>query len=151
MSLLPQRKKSVEEIAQLRETLGIPAIPEELSADQEVVDKIVPTTHQADLVHPEEPVRIVTPQEEQRPQEARLSHSFKHSVKITAASVLELVDDFPDPTPPATQSLRRVRSLRKSEQAPIPPPKKLPVSAESLLPFHRHSDKELADLRHREA
>ncbi len=151
MSLLPQRKKSVEEIAQLRETLGIPAIPEESSADQEVVDKIVPTTHQADLVHPEQPVRIVTPQEEQRPQEAHPSHSFKHSVKISAASVLELVDDFPDPTPPATQSLRRVRSLRKSEQAPIPPPKKLPVSAESLLPFQRHSDKELADLRHREA
>jgi hypothetical protein len=65
--------------------------------------------------------------------------------------VLELVDDVTDPSLPTTQSPRRVRSLRKSEQAPIPPPKKLPVSAESLLPFHRHSDKELVELRHREA
>jgi len=151
MSLLPQRKKSVEEIAQLRETLGIPVIAEDSSASQEVVDKIVPTTHQANLVHPEEPVRIAPPQEERRSQEAHPAHSFKHSVKISPASALEVVDDVPDPSPPDTQSLRRVRSLRKSEQAPIPPPKKLPVSAESLLPFHRHSDKELADLRHREA
>lgn len=150
MSLLPQRKKSAEEIAQLRETLGIPVIPEDLSTAQELVDKIVPTTHQADLVHPEEPVRIAPPSEERGSQEAGSSHSFKHSIKISPASMLDLVDDVPDSSPPPAQSLKRVRSLRKSEQAPIPPPKKLPVSAESLLPFHRHSDKELADLRHRE-
>lgn len=151
MSLLPQRKKSVEEIAQLRETLGIPIIPDDPSSGQEVVDKIVPTTHQAGLVHLEEPVRIAPPQEEHRPKEAQPAHSFKHSEKISVTPVPEPVDETPDPSSPTTQSLRRVRSLRKSEQAPIPPPKKLPVSAETPLPFYRHSDKELAEIRRRDA
>jgi hypothetical protein len=150
MSLLPQRKKSVEEIAQLRETLGIPVIAQEPPAGQEVVDKIVPSTHQAGLVHPEQTVRIGHPPEEQRSQGAHPVHSFKRSEKIAPPSAPVPAAVIPDP-PPAAQSPKRVRSLRKSEQAPASPPEKSRHSHESPLPLHRRSDQELAEIRRREA
>ena len=54
MSLLPQRKKSAEEIAHLRESLGVPALPES-KEEPPAPDTIVPTHHQAILAHHPEP------------------------------------------------------------------------------------------------
>lgn len=150
MSLLPQRKKSVEEISQLRETFGIPVIAQDPSPGQEVVDKIFATTHQADLVHPEEAVRIDSSAQQPALQEAQPANFLEQSQRTPEVPAPDPVAESPDPTPSVAQSPKRVRSLRKSEQAPIPPPKIIADPAESLIPFHRHSDKELSEIRRRE-
>jgi hypothetical protein len=44
-----------------------------------------------------------------------------------------------------------VRSLRKSEQVPVLAPAPATPSPDSKIPFHRHSDNEIAEIRRREA
>ena len=152
MSLLPQRKKSAEEIARLRESLGIPAGLQEPGAD-EVIDKILPATHAAKLEHPPETTRIAPPAEN-APHEARPVHSLKRSERVPVEPVPEPVptaESTVESAAPAAQTPKRVRSLRKSEQVPIPPPQNPHAGPESPVPFHRHSDQELAEIRRREA
>jgi len=47
-------------------------------------------------------------------------------------------------------TLKPVRSLKKSEQFPLPVPH-APPSPDTNLPYHRHSDQELQEIRRREA
>ena len=95
MSPLPQRKKSPEEIAKLREGLGIPG----------------------------DAAETTSPAPDAAPKPAK--------------------------TKPASASKRApkpVRSLRKSEQAPLPAAPHEPPP-DTPLPFHRHTDQELQDIR----
>jgi hypothetical protein len=128
MSLLPQRKKSPEEIAKLRESLGIAAPPP--GAPEEMPLQTEPTTAAPKSVH-----------------------SLKKSERIPALPL-----DGPGPAspvaskPPITAPLPRpVRSLRKSEQTPVIPVLIPEPSLDSKIPVHRHSDRELNELRRREA
>ena len=156
MSLLPQRKKSPEEIAKLRESLGIPGtLPDEneasspnpaTSAFAPPVDTIVPAHHEAAVIHPPETAPLA-PLPEPPPPGPKPVHSLKRSERIPALPIEQAAPD-PEPSPHLPKP---VRSLRKSEQIPVlitPPAEPAP---DSKLPFHRHSDKELNEIRRREA
>ena len=113
MSSLPQRKKSAEEIAQLRESLGVSQHPATAHPSS-----VIPTT--ASAPRPS----LVPPRS--RP---------------------EAEDDVPST---ALRTPKPVRSLRKSEQAPVEvqPPA---ANASTSLPARRHSRQQLEELRRREA
>ena len=138
MSLLPQQKKSADEIAKLRESLGVAPAPEdeEMAAAASVLEtaslyqvKEVPVVEQATRV----PVLAV--EENGQP---------PHTERLTEAAPLPIVASIPAPHGPKV-----VRSLRKSEQIPLAP---LPSpAADSKLPILRHSGKELNEIRRHEA
>lgn len=115
MSSLPQRKKTAEEIAQLRESLGVSA-------------HSAATHHHSALVSPAS-------------QSARSGDTAARSRQHNEAT---------DPPPASTRPVKPVRSLRKSEQAPIEPkPSKSEVA--SKLPAQRRSRQELEELKRRQA
>lgn len=159
MSLLPQRKKSAEEIAKLRESLGIPgvlpdadapsAVKETAVPPAEIVDTIVPTHHEATVVHPPETAPL-DPLPAPVPHGPKPVHTFKRSEQIPAVPHVEPVvpEEIPEPQVPV---VKLVRSLRKSEQGPVLPPTPTDSFADSKLPVHRHSDRELNEIRKREA
>jgi hypothetical protein len=173
MSLLPQRKKSAEEIAKLRESLGIPGspVPEQETSPpiaeipaEPVIDTLLPDSHQAVLVHPPEAIPLTPPEAPAIPTSGpKPVHSLKRSER---APILhdeeEEEEDFDEashasaPEPLPVQAAHRlpkpVRSLKKSEQTPVLTV--LPVAEptpSSKIPFHRHSDKEIEEIRRREA
>jgi hypothetical protein len=118
MSLLPQRKKSAEEIAKLREELGIPGSS--------------PGTDEAPAAPPAE-----TAQPNHHPV---TSHSLKRSERPAPAQK-------PAPAPRPDRPPKPVRSLRKSERAPLPVAPAEEPNPHSKLPLYRHSEQELAELR----
>ncbi len=122
MSPLPQRKKTPEELAKLRESLGIPgAAP--------AADESAPTeTDAAEPPPAAEPAvaRTETP-----------SAAAVGPAADTAATESRL-----EPKP--------VRSLKKSEREHALEPKS-PAPAEGKLPTSRHSARELDEIRRREA
>ena len=163
MSPLPQRKKSADEIAKLREAMGIPAesLAVEESVGQEPVVKqtakepeieekpilaelkierpvTLPYTVPLPLV--EVPFPIVSAGN------ARPVRSLKRSERTLLAhkEELEAVEPAPSATP---DSGKVVKSLRKSEQVPIIPIEDHTPPANSKLPVHRHSDGELERIR----
>lgn len=161
MSLLPQRKKSAEEIAKLRHGLGVPGVQaqpettphveekphaaEPSQAISEEVDTILPSNHAAALLHPVETTpTVLTPTDLTfGPKE---NHSFKRSERLpTAPSPVS--EDAKLVTLPVP-GLKPVRTLRKSEQLPVPRPPESPP--DSNLPHQRHSDAEIANIRRRE-
>ncbi|QJE97752.1 hypothetical protein [Luteolibacter luteus] len=131
--MLPERRKSAEEIAKLREAMGVPGAapgdPEEVPAPQAEVP------FQAPL--PEETPQ--TPAAETKP----------------AATVPAARSETRTPAPSEPEEARRpinksVRSLRKSEQGPVTT-STLPRTGTVVLPAHRHSDRELMELRRTQA
>jgi hypothetical protein len=132
MSLLPQHKKSAEEIAKLRESLGIPG--EAMPAGES------PAPQPAAEVHPPKQV-----------------HTFKRSEKIPGlpeenheprVTLAEPSETPVEPVAPVVHSPKIVRSLRKSEQGPLPVVH--PPPSDSSLPIHRHSDDEIHRIRRQE-
>jgi hypothetical protein len=144
MSPLPQRKKSSEEIVRLRESLGIPGtvLHEDGPAQQTgpPVDTIVPANHEATVVHENAPAELPKP----APQ---LVHTFKRSERIAAER--EIPAPAPTSAAPSAREPKPVRSLRKSGQEPSAPQPETPQ--DSPLPHQRHSDREIAEIRRREA
>ena len=161
MSLLPQHKKSAEEIAKLRESLGIPGpspVEEELpaktpvpaAATKQMAEPLLPgistdhglATLPVAEVHAAKPVR-----------------SLKRSERIPVLAVeddatldqgivpLETPAIQTESPPRAPHAPKPVRSLRKSEQIPLPADNHPESPADSKLPGHRHSDKELDQIR----
>ena len=120
---LPQRKKSAEEIAKLRESLGILAPP---SGEEGLpVEGSVAEIQPAQEAVISEPISAISKTPEPRP-------------------TLPVSSPLPPPSSP-----KLVRSLRKSEQGPrsavqAPAP-------DSRLPIHRHSDDQLDRIRRQEA
>lgn len=116
MSSLPQSKKTAEEIAQLRESLGVsqsPAAPH----------------------HPSAAPQPAAPPSE--PQFAAAGSTAQRSFEVA-------------PQDPPPRVAKRVRSLRKSEQAPIEI-KPVRSSEHSNLPTRRRSHEELEEMQRREA
>jgi hypothetical protein len=156
MSLLPQRKKSAEEIAKLRESLGIHGThPDDNEASApgstspvstEPVETIVPTHHEATVVHPPEsapPAPLPAPP----PPAPKTVHSLKRSERTPIFPA----EETPPPPAPVAKSPKAVRSLRKSEQIPVLIPPQHGPAESSGLPAHRHSDAEINEIRRREA
>ena len=157
---LPQRKKSAEEIAKLRESLGIVAPPsgeEDLPVEASVAE--IPPAPEAIVSEPVSAIRKMqepTPVEESH--EPKLVQSLKRSERIPVLSAEEGDPPHaPEPHPalPISSSAlapvgpKVVRSLRKSEQGPrsatqAPAP-------DSRLPIHRHGDDQLNRIRRQEA
>ncbi|RYD23927.1 MAG: hypothetical protein EOP88_02160 [Verrucomicrobiaceae bacterium] len=194
---LPQRKKSAEEIAKLRESLGIPGqppdegpppaetpIPEpEASVEkaEPVIEKILtrddfPTEKdepeaekeavttpsvpalKAETAKVATPAPVLEPLPVADPPAPRVVRSLKRSERIP---VLPVEDESSEPAAPresgpipgktvlpSLQVPRQARSLKKSEQGPL---EHHEAPADSILPQHRHSDKELGEIRRREA
>jgi hypothetical protein len=162
MSLLPQRKKSAEELAKLRESLGIvgpPADGEVLSPEAPAIESAI----RAEAPLPEVSAKAVeivlaTPLAPLPLAEAHAPkpvHSLKRSERIPAlpsdehpANIAEHpLEPIPSPLPVAPGP-KIVRSLRKSEQGPLPEiHAPLP---DSKLPIHRHNDREIQEIRRQE-
>ena len=104
MSSLPQRKKTAEEIAQLRESLGVSPSP----------------------------AAIAPPP----------------AAEIDSPIAKEC--DAAEAIPPSPRPIKRVRSLKKSEQAPIEI-KPIHNNEHSNLPTRRRSHEELEEMQRREA
>jgi hypothetical protein len=199
MSLLPQRKKSAEEIAKLRETLGITAPsqgesdlpvetpPESLPEKQggAISDRPVHegTLNSASLRtltshghggsesaapwvtgDPSSPTKKIEPllsaaahlpfaeiddAISTSPQEVPVLPREVSGPPATAVEHLPPPEEHPAPLPVEQPATRIVRSLRKSEQGPVHAPP--PPAPDSKLPIYRHSDKELNEIRRREA
>jgi len=131
---LPQRKKTPEEIAKLREELGIPG------GGAPASDASSPAT----------------PEPEAAPEPIEAAEA---PIPVTAEEVSEAVPAVPvpatpEPAAPAPQhaapvhhhaEAKPVRSLRKSER--IPSSRPAPISSDSSLPTQRRTEKELSMLR----
>lgn len=124
MSSLPQRKKSAEEIAELRDALGIPIASH--GADEPSREGATPLPS-ATEVRPRT-VRSFTPSE---PEPAMENQAAATIVKQAVPKI--------------------VRSLKKSEQGPINLPTRSAVRDHSKLPSRRRTDQELNEARRREA
>lgn len=157
MSLLPQRKKSAEEIAQLRESFGmIPpppgggALPQEIPvpfAAAPLVEKVAPAVV-AELPPPPEvldpkPVRSLKRSE----RVPVLAVEKEEVIKIGPPAEIPSLPPR-EPMIPAAHGPKLVRSLRKSEQGPLPEIHAPPP--DSKLPTHRHSDGEIQEIRRQE-
>lgn len=141
MSLLPQRKKSPEEIARLRESFGVPsdADSQEIPAPP-AAETLVSHIHQADIVHESEPAALAPMPGPKVP------HSLKRSERPPAPPA----KSEPPPAAPTTRlEPKPVRSLKKSEQAPVTPRRE--TDERGKIPYRRHSDEELQEIRRREA
>ena len=161
MSLLPQHKKSAEEIAKLRESLGIPGhttgeegVPAEAPPPEPAPDVL----EISGVTHPKEiekaAATLTAPLPLADVHAPKQVHSLRRADSIPVLPVADLTPEEsapirePDPLPPV-RSPKRVMSLRKSDQVPraaISPP-----APDSPLPIHRHSDKELHEIRRQEA
>lgn len=155
MSLLPQSKKSAEEIAKLRESLGIVGPPptEEALPVAAPVSNPLPAEPQ-EIAKAEEPALAPLPVAELH--EPKPVRSLKRTERIPQLpGGDEAIEDITPPATmpvasplPVTQVPKIVRSLRKSEQGPIAP--LAPPSPDSKLPVHRHSEKEIQEIRRQE-
>jgi hypothetical protein len=126
MSLLPQRKKSTEEIAKLRESLGIPGIsPAETTTAPPA--EAAPSHHGPRQVH-------------------SLKRSERNPDAASAEPLLRSVTTAPQP-----QVTKLDSPPRKSAQGRIATPTVTDSASHSKLPEHRHTDQELNELRRREA
>ena len=172
MSLLPQRKKSAEEIAKLRESLGITGPSPEGEAPAEIemaapvdakisrAEAAVPVAQNIPVPAPTAPLAPIPAPEAHEPKPVR---SLKRSERIPVLPVddKELLDyvmqqavapEIPVTPPlPVAHAPKQVRSLRKSEQVPLPVDYRPEPPPDSKLPFHRHSEQEINEIRRQEA
>jgi len=160
MSLLPQRKKSAEEIAKLRENLGIPGIPSFASEGPPARESPEPTplpvsasSAAEERGEVETPVQVAAggmpiPIAPTQPQKAL--RSLKKSEQVPSATA-DHVGEFEPPTAGHPPRRKIVRSLRKSEQIPLTPTIVHPAPDDSKLPSQRHSDSELNEIRRQAA
>ncbi len=151
MSPLPQRKKSPEEIARLRESLGVApgALPHGLPAADSPSETLGSHIHKTDLAHDAGTATL-----EPMPG-PKAVHSLRRSERLSAppSSPVE-PRSAPTPAlepepPPKKLDPKPVRSLRKSEQIPLAP--RPETDERGKIPYRRHSDEEMNEIRRREA
>lgn len=137
MSPLPQQKKTPEELAKLRESLGILATPGPGSDSAAPAETPPPT--------PVDPLRI----------HPSLERSAQVGVPPAPAGPGEAAPHLDLPAPaalPAHQGPKPIRSLKRSERQPPPSrPRAVPQATSGKLPGFRHSSEELAEIRRRSA
>lgn len=159
MNPLPQRKKSAEEIAILRESFGMPPAPftaeteqaraypvatvsSKIAADPPV-DAMVPVDDAPPLVHARPQFRTFKRSERSpQPETGALPHAHAATAEAAIAPQVAAM-------PSAGRRRRPLRLQRSAEQAAAPAPSA--PAAESKLPVQRHSVAELADARRRDA
>ncbi len=152
MSLLPQHKKSADEIAKLRESLGIVAPPPVAGESPAEISVMGTAPGHEKAVPAPEILEIPAVAEIQQPKPVR---TFKPGEGIPVLPVEENEPQLHSAHPPAPPAIpaphgpKIVRSLRKSEQIPLAAIQ--PPAADSKLPFHRHSDEELHEIRRHDA
>ena len=136
---LPQRKKTPEEIAKLREELGIPGGPTAApptspsAAPEPATPEPADPTPSADSSEPaEEPVPVL---EEQASPEEKVPALLEEATQPVVTHYEE----------PHVSGPKPVRSLRKSER--IPSSRSVSTSTNSNLPTQRRTEKELSQLR----
>jgi hypothetical protein len=162
--MLPERRKSAEEIAKLRESLGIHGgAPEDLEPASPPPASFAPPSSPATKIAATPTAAVVEPGTPEVP-----------SAVAGAAGAVPVAGDrakgpAPVPTPESPTisgipgsgevpevlspaSPKVVRSLRKSEQAPLAPKVTDPAAKVARvdvapLPQHRHSDRELMEMR----
>ncbi len=141
MSPLPERRKTAEELAELRKSLGIPGAAADTGPAGEA-------SAEPPAGSPEEPPREAgaTEATAAKAKEAK----EKEPARPAAGAAGDSNQDSAEPDAEEAVVLKPVRSLKRSERAaPIHPPK--PVASESgKLPAHRHSERELRELRMRD-
>ncbi|HEY1121001.1 MAG TPA: hypothetical protein VGE67_05355 [Haloferula sp.] len=117
--MLPQRRKSAEEIAKLRESLGIPGeAQEEAAGATEDADVDAPAPEpSSEAANDEEGKAVASTATPKAPEKAKEKSSVP---------------------------MRQVRSLRKSEQKPVEFSK---VETKNGIPVRRHEDRELMEMR----
>lgn len=120
--MLPQRRKSAEEIAKLRESLGIPGEAQEESTATDEPAAEAPAPEPAD----DAPAELV--------------EGATSSTDLPAPKPALIEAEKPQSAIPQ----RRVRSLRKSEQKPV---ELSPVKTENGIPVRRHDERELMEIR----
>ncbi len=179
MSLLPQRKKSAEEIAKLRDTLGIPGqapavekppatepasavasrplaeIPKAERTAKAPAPKPSPPLPEAPAPEPDSPslppVTDMAPLPVLTSRGLRPVRSLKRSERVPVLPVDAPVKITPAVVAPGPHAGKVVHSLRKSELVPLTPADVHTPPADSKLPVHRHSDRELNELRRQSA
>ena len=119
--MLPQRRKSAEEIAKLRESLGIPGAAAAAESSEVPVEVPADAGDRADGGDPVDPVYGVDVVEE-----------------VKSGAVLESL-------PPAAP--KPVRSLRKSERKVVERTRRVAPAEATGIPARRHSDDELLEMR----
>lgn len=138
MSNLPRQRKSPEELAKLRESLGMPPpMAESQAIAAEPPDLGPRPVHHPHSHHPPRPPEPVEP---------------------TLGGSMAPEDPVPHLEPPdpnhatSPQEPKPVRSLKRSERlAPTDGPPRKATAAAGKLPGHRHSELELAEIRRRSA
>jgi hypothetical protein len=148
MSPLPQRKKTAEEIAKLRESLGIPpAAPPPPTAAQSPATREVADS--SEIPPPEEAPDLVV--------EELIETPPAHGEIPSLAERDRAPTSLPEPiTEVETEDMARlpkpVRSLRKSERLTQPRASTARTisTTETKLPAARHSESELNELRRRQ-
>ena len=162
---LPQHKKSAEEIAKLRESLGIagpPPVEEDLPGDVALPEML--TAQESNIP---EPVSAIKKQQEPalveefstavsailtEPKPVRSLRRSEWNPAHSPENLLDQRSALPGPSPSRSLSpsgAKIVRSLRKSEQGPLSPVQL--ATPDSTLPMHRHSDEQLHRIRRQEA
>ena len=174
MSLLPQHKKSIEELAKLRESLGIPGQP----PVSDPLSAIVPVPHAVpEVQHDTLPLESASSKSETKPVSAVLNvpessvlaplpvpefpvkqvRSLRRSDRNPVVPPENDHQWSPENESPAlpispgvivSPSPRAVHSLRKSEQLPLS--RIQPPAPDSSLPIHRHSPEEIREIRRQE-
>lgn len=145
--MLPDRRKSAEEIAKLREAMGVPgAAP----AEPEVSQPAPPAPQGGGASRA--PASPPPPAEKRQapPEQAALP------TKSAPAPRAPIADEAPSPTPRHEEEEARrpinksVRSLRKSEQGPVTA-SSTPRETVAAIPTQRRSERELMELRRTQA
>ena len=127
--MLPQRRKTAEEIAKLRESLGIPG---EMETEPEDVGTETDTSTDAPS---DEPAATEPPSGVSENAKAKA----KEKTSIDTPLPADVSESVNAPVP-----ARRVRSLRKSEQKPA---EFSPVETKHGIPIRRHDERELMEIR----
>ncbi|MGJ8642197.1 MAG: hypothetical protein ACSHX9_02220 [Luteolibacter sp.] len=129
--MIPERKKTPEEIAALREGLGIPdsppAPPEQAAPPHAAPEIESQTPHRRPPVHLEPEITNTAPEPVAQPVH----------LDIPAA-----------PAPLADTAKKSTHTLRKKELPLAPAP---PVTHKTAIPTHRHDPRDIAEIRKREA
>lgn len=126
--MIPEKKKTPEEIAALREGLGVPPAPAQPAQPAQPTQPAQPAqpTPPLPTVEPEKP--LPTP--------------------IVEGETVIHLDLPPLPARPVKAEPKPVHSLRKHELPLAPAP---PVTQKTTLPTHRHDPRDVAQIRKREA
>lgn len=133
--MIPDKKKTPEEIAALREELGIPGAPENTASQSPAPPRTEPEPKQPEKVKPK-PAPVLDP-----------AHPDATPSPSGADPVVHL--DLPPATAPEKKpEAIKTHSLRKNELPLAPAPT---VTRKTTLPTHRHDPRDIAEIRRREA